>query len=318
VLLTLAALLRAGGALAESEAPSIRLFVPFAAGGESDASAQNFLKSARHAARGRRFEITYLTDEAGAAASRAVRGAPPDGRTVLLARAGSVAILPALSPRTAVAVSEFTVLGVLEQAPLICAVRRASDITSMRELQRAIAASPGRLRYSTGAPGTLQNLAVRYFLALSGLPDNAARPVHFAQGSQVTQALLDGEVDFCCNSARSVVPQVQSGALRGLMTTAQGRMKSLPRLQNAAELGLRDMQQLQGWSALLGPPGMPASVVADWRALLERVADDPEWQAGVGALFAAPRIRAFRDPAQYLQQQSQFYERLVTQLGAKP
>jgi len=63
---------------------------------------------------------------------------------------------------------------------------------------------------------------------------------------------------------------------------------------------------------------MPASVVADWRALLERVADDAEWQAGVGALFAAPRIRAFRDPAQYLQQQSRFYERLVSQLGAKP
>jgi len=318
VLLTLAALLRAGGALAEPEADSIRLFVPFAAGGESDASVQNFLKSARHTAHGRRFEITYLTDEAGAAASRAVRRAAPDGRTLLLARPGSVAILPALSPRTALAVSEFTVLGMLEQAPLICAVRGASDITSMRELQRAIAASPGRLRYSTSGPGTLQSLAVRYFLALSGLPDDAARPVHFGQGSQVTQAVLDGEVDFCCNSARSVVPQVQSGALRGLMTTAQGRLKSLPRLQNAAELGLRDMQQLQGWSALLGPVGMPAEAVQRWRALLDKVAADPEWQAGTEALGASPLIRAIKEPAHYLQQQSRFYERLVTTLEARP
>jgi tripartite-type tricarboxylate transporter receptor subunit TctC len=188
----------------------------------------------------------------------------------------------------------------------------------MRELQVAIAAAPGRLRYSTAGPGTLQSLAVRQLLSLSGLPGDAARPVHFTQGSAATQALLDGEVDFSCNQSRTIVPLVQAGTLRALMTTAQGRLKGLPQVHNAAELGLRDMQQLQGWSALLGPPGMPAAMVTRWRGLLEQVADDPEWQAGTEALGAAPRIRAVPDPAQFLRQQAQFYERLVTLLGAQP
>jgi len=78
------------------------------------------------------------------------------------------------------------------------------------------------------------------------------------------------------------------------------------------------MQQLQGWSALLGPPGMPAAAVARWRALLEQVADDPEWQAGTEALGAAPRIRAVPDPGQFLRHQAQFYQRLVTMLGDRP
>lgn len=299
-------------------ANAARLYVPFNAGGEADGSARNFLSAAARVAGAPAMETLYLTAESGGAASRAVRAARPDGYTLLLARVGSVAILPALSPQTAVSSSDFTVLAVLDQAPLICAVRGASAITSMRELQAAIAAAPGRLRYSTAGAGTLQNLAVRYLLALSGLPGDAVRPVHFDQGSKATQALLDGEVDFSCNNARSIVPLVQSGALRGLMTTAHGRLRTLPGLQNAAELGLRDMQQLQGWSALLGPPGMPALVVAHWRAILEQVADDPQWQAGTEALGAASRIRAIPDPAQYLRQQSQFYERLVTLLGARP
>ena len=340
--LTLAAALLAGGAFAApalsanapmpaapttpqtplaasgTAAATVRLYVPFGAGGEADASARNFLKSAARFSGGQAFEAIYLTAESGGAASRAVRAAPPDGHTLLLARVGSVAILPALAPHTAVPSSDFTVLAVLDQAPLVCAVRSGSAITSMRELLAAIAAAPGRLRYSTAGAGTLQNLAVRYLFALSGLAGDAAKPVHFSQGSQATQALLDGEVDFSCNNARSIVPLVQSGALRGLMTTAQGRLKALPRLQNAAELGLRDMQQLQGWSALLGPPGMPPVVVARWRALLEQVANDPQWQAGTEALGAAARIHAIPDPAQYLRQQTLFYERIVTLLGARP
>ena len=287
------------------------------AGGEADGSARNFVQSATRVA-GLGFDIVHLTAESGAAAGRAVKQAMPDGQTLLLARTGSVAILPALSPRTAMPVSDFTVLAVLDQAPLICAVRSGTPILSMRELVAAIAATPGQLRYSTAGAGTLQNLAVRYLLALNGLPADAARPLHFGQGSLATQALVNGEVDFSCNNARSIVPAVQSGALRGLMTTAQGRLKALPRLQNAAELGLRDMQQLQGWSALLGPAGMPAEVVERWRGLLDKVAADPEWQAGTEALGAVGRIQAIKDPTHYLRQQAQFYERLVTTLEARP
>lgn len=318
--------LLAGGAVAAghlsgagpNEPAPVRLFVPFMAGGEADGSARNFVQSARRVGAGLSFEITHLTAESGAAAARAVKLAAPDGQTLLLARVGNLAILPALSPRTTVPVSDFTVLAVLDQAPLICAVRSGTPILSIRELLAAIAATPGQLRYGTAGAGTLQNLAVRYLLALNGLSDDAARPLHFGQGSQVTQALLQGEVDFCCNNARSMVPQVQSGALRGLMTTAQGRLRALPQLQNAAELGLRDMQQLQGWSALLGPPGMPAEAVERWRSLLGKVADDPEWRAGTEALGASARIRAIPDPAHFLRQQAQFYERLVTTLGARP
>lgn len=304
--------------MAHAAQPStVRLFVPFMAGGDADGSARNFVESAARVG-GLAFELIHLTAESGGAAARAVKQAPPDGQTLLLARVGTVAILPSLSPHTAPPVGDFTVLAVLDQTPLICAVRAGTPIQSMRDLLAAIAATPGQLRYSTAGAGTLQNLAVRYLLALSGLPADAAKPLHFGQGSLATQALVNGEVDFSCNIARSIVPAVQSGALRGLMTTAQGRLKALPQLRNAAELGLRDMQQLQGLSALLGPAGMPAEVVERWRRLLDKVAADPEWQSGTEALGASARIRAIKDPTQYLRQQAQFYERLVTMLEARP
>jgi tripartite-type tricarboxylate transporter receptor subunit TctC len=314
----------AGGCLAgapvHAEQPAsiaVRLFVPFMAGGEADGSARNFVQSAARVG-GLGFEIIHLTAESGAAAGRAVKQAAADGQTLLLARVGSVAILPALSPSTAPHVGEFTVLAVLDQAPLICAVRSGTPIQSMQQLLAAIAATPGKLRYSTAGVGTIQNLAVRYLLTLNGLPADAAKPLHFGQGSLATQALVHGEVDFSCNNARSIVPAVQSGALRGLMTTAQGRLRALPLLQNAAELGLRDMQQLQGWSALLGPAQMPAEAVERWRGLLAKVAADAEWQAGTEALGATARILSIKDPTQYLRQQGQFYERLVMTLEARP
>ncbi len=299
----------------EHGSDAIGFYAPFGTGGETDGSARNFQRSAERLGEGLRFQIIHLTAESGAAASRKVKAAAPDGRTLLLGRVGSLAILPALFPASAGTSAYFTVL---DQAPLICAVRAGSAIASMQEFLKAIAAEPGRLRYSTAGAGTVQHVAVRYLLLLNGLPDGAARPQHFTQGSQATQALLDGAVDFSCNNARSVVPQVQAGTLRGLMTTAQGRLKALPQPRNAAELGLRDTQQLRGRSALLGPQGMPATAVARWRGVLDRVGNYPEWQAGTEALGASGRIRAIPDPAQYLRQQSLFYERMLALLGARP
>jgi tripartite-type tricarboxylate transporter receptor subunit TctC len=124
----------AGGLLAGAAAHAaqlgrqpVRLFVPFMAGGEADGSAQNFVRNAARLG-DLGLEIIHLTTESGAAAGRAVKQAAPDGRTLLLARVGSVAIQPALSHQTAAPVRDFTVLGVLDQAPLICAVRAGSFV----------------------------------------------------------------------------------------------------------------------------------------------------------------------------------------------
>lgn len=125
MLLALASLLLAGGAAAApalttgaaASGPAatqpamtgtVRLYVPFSAGGEADGSARNFLRSAAQMAGGGPIiETLYLTAESGGAASRAVKGAPPDGRTLLLARVGNLAILPALAPHTAVPSTDF-------------------------------------------------------------------------------------------------------------------------------------------------------------------------------------------------------------------
>lgn len=321
--LLLAAALAGGGAslpmfaVATPQQPVVRLFVPYGAGGEADTSARNFVTSATRADASRGFELVHLGADFGGAAGRAVMEAAPDGQTLLLARVGNLAVMPAVAPRTAPSWSSFTVLALLDQAPLICAVRSASPIKSLRDLQAAMKASPGRLRYSTGGANTVQSMAVRYLLALSGLPADAARPVHFSQGSQATQAVTNGEADFVCNTPRSMLPLVESGQLQPLFTTAQGRLKALPWLQNAAELGLRDMQHLQAWSALVGPPRMPPAAVERWRTVLGQVADDAEWQAATEVIGASPRIRAVPDAAAFLRQQAQFYERLVTLLGAR-
>lgn len=305
------------GAQPPAAGAGLRVFVPFNAGGEADTSARHFQTSvARHA--GWRVDVINLTAESGGAAGRAVQQAAPDGTTLLLARVGNLSVLPVLSPLTVPATADLTVLAVLDQAPLICFVRSAAPIASLRDLQAALADQPGRLRYSTGGAHSLQAIAARYLLQLSSLPQEVARPVPVSEGALVTQAVLTGEADFACNTPRSVLPQVEAGLLRPLLTTAQGRLKALPRLQNAAELGLRDLQHLQAWSALLGPPGMAADTVARWRALLDQVAGDADWVAATEGMGAAPRIRAITDPTQHLRQQAQFYQRLVARLGLLP
>jgi tripartite-type tricarboxylate transporter receptor subunit TctC len=103
-------------------APVVRLYIPFSAGAGAHAAGRNFQNSVSRLS-GQVMEMVHLTAESGAAAGRAVHAAPSDGRTLLLARVGSSAIQPSRAPHTALPLSEFTVLALLDQAPRIRALR---------------------------------------------------------------------------------------------------------------------------------------------------------------------------------------------------
>ena len=57
-------------------------------------------------------------------------------------------------------------------------------------------------------------MAVQYWLTLAGLTKDHAVGIHYKGGGEVTTAVLGGQVQFACNNATTVIPQVQAGALR--------------------------------------------------------------------------------------------------------
>ena len=304
-------------ACAQYPVKPISLVIPFAAGGDSDLSGRLLAQYAAKYLGNASFVPLNRVGASGSIGTMQVRTAPPDGYTLLIARIATHAIFPALESKSPYKWNEFTMLSLLELNPYICAVRADSPVRSVKDLYAAIRAEPGKLNFSTAGAGTSQNMASQYMMSLAGLKPDAAVGIHYKGGGEVTTALLGGQVQFACNNATTMVSQIRAGSLRGLFVTTPERLAEAPDLQSAREAGVPEMEKIVGWTAIMGPPGLPKEVVDRWAAALASVAKDPEWLAGIAKIGGIPAIRSIADTEKYVREQYELYDRLITALGIR-
>ena len=294
----------------------ITFVIPFAAGGDSDLSGRNVGQHASKYLNNQPIVPINRVGASGVIGAMAVRNAPPDGYTLLVARIATHAIVPALESKAPYKWNEFTMLSLIELNPYICFVKGDSPYRTAAGLIDAIRASPGKLNFATAGVGTSQNMAAQYLMTLAGLTKDHAVGIHYKGGGEVTTAVLGGQVQFACNNAPTVIPQVRAGALRALFVTPT-RLAELPDVPSAGEAGYPDMEKIVGWTALMGPPGLPKDVVDKWTDVFARLAKDPDWQSGNAKLGGIAAIRSQTDTERFVREQFELYDKLVTSLGIR-
>jgi tripartite-type tricarboxylate transporter receptor subunit TctC len=316
--LTLGVLLTLSAAASAQGYPSkpITFVIPFAAGGDSDLSGRNVAAQASKYLNNQPIVAVNRTGASGAIGTMAVKNAPPDGYTLLVARIATHAILPALDSKLQYKWNEFTMLSLIELNPYICFVKGDSPFRTAAELIGEIRKNPGKLNFSTAGAGTSQNMAAQYLMTLGGLTKDHAVGIHYKGGGEVTAAVLGGQVNFACNNAPTVISQVRAGALRGLFVTPS-RLPELADVPSASEAGFPDMNKIVGWTALMGPPGTPKEVVDKWTEVFQRLAKDPDWQQGNARIGGIAAIRSPAESQKFVQEQYELYDKLVTTLGIR-
>ena len=294
----------------------ITFIIPFAAGGDSDLSGRNVAQHAAKYLNNQPIVPVNRTGASGAIGAQAVRNAAPDGYTLLVARIATHAILPALESKLGYKWNDFTMLSLIELNPYICFLRSDSPYKSTAELIAAIRAYPGKLNFATAGIGTSQNMAAQYLMTLAGLTKDHAVGIHYKGGGEVTSAVLGGQVHFACNNAPTVIPQIKAGSMRGLFVTPT-RLAELPEVPSATEAGFPDMNKIVGWTALMGPPGLPKEVVDKWTEVFARLAGDPAWQQGNSRIGGIAAIRSPAETERFVREQFELYDKLVATLGIR-
>jgi len=294
----------------------ITFIIPFAAGGDSDLSGRNVGQHASKYLNNQPIVAVNRVGASGVIGAMAARNAPPDGYTLLVARIATHAIVPALDSKVPYRWDDWTMLSLIELNPYLCFVKSDAPYRTVAELVGVIRASPGKLNFATAGVGTSQNMAAQYLMTLAGLTKDHAVGIPYKSGGEVTTAVLGGQVQFACNNAPTVIPHVRSGALRALFVTPT-RLPDLPDVPSAAEAGYPDMAKIVGWTALMGPPGLPKEVVDKWVDVFARLAKDADWQSGNAKIGGIAAIRSRADTERFVREQFELYENLVTLLGIR-
>ncbi len=316
-LAALVSLAACGAALAQGyPSKPITFVIPFTAGGDSDLSGRNVAIHAQKYLNNQPIVALNRVGASGVIGAMAVRTAPPDGYTLLVARIATHAIVPALDSKVPYKWNEFTMLSLIELNPYICFVKDDSPYRSATALMETIRANPGKLNFSTAGISTSQNMAVQYWLTLAGLTKDHAVGIPYKGGGEVTTAVLGGQVQFACNNAPTVIPYVKSGVLRAFFVTPS-QLAELPEVPSARDAGFPDMEKIVGWTALMGPPGLAREVVDRWVDVFTKLAKDPEWQAGNAKIGGIAAIRSPAETEKFVREQYELYEKLGTLLGIR-
>ena len=292
----------------------VTLVVPFSTGGDSDLSARN-LAPAMQQVIGQSVVVLNRAGASGAIGSQVVKDARPDGYTLLLARIGSQALLPALHRNLGYRWDDFTFLGLLERNPFVCAVHVESPYRTFGDLVEAMKKNPGKLNYSTSGPGTILNLGPQMIFDVLKLGPEAAVQIVYKGGGDAAMAVLSRDVDFNCGNLTSLIGNIKGGKMRALLTTTPQRWKDIRDVPTVRELGYPQLEAIVGWSALYGPPGMPAELITYWRDVLAKVAKDQRWLDGMARIGGMPSVMTPADTRRFVADQFALYDRIGKQLG---
>ncbi len=299
-------------AAAQSAYPNrpITLIAPYSTGGDADVAARNFGIAASKVL-GQTIVVVNKTGASGVIGSAQVVAAPPDGYTLLLARTGSQAILPAIMPTsTKYKWDDYTFIGTLELNPYGCVVNAKSPNKTFDDLATALRTKGKTLNFGTAGSLTTNDMGPRQLFKLLKLTDQVPTQIGYKGTGDAVMSLLGGETEFACGSLGSFMALIKAGRLRALFITNAERMAALPDVPTARELGYTEMEAIVGWSALYGPAKLPADVRDKLVAALKVVATDPAWIAATGQTGSLPYVLSPDETKEFALRQYTLYRTL--------
>ncbi|MEF7612453.1 tripartite tricarboxylate transporter substrate binding protein [Aquincola sp. MAHUQ-54] len=266
---------------------TIRLVVPYSAGGPTDAIARLVARQV-----GAALNQTIVVDnKAGAGGTIGVNDlarSAPDGYTFALVAPGPLAGMPNLM-KVPYAPTDVQYLTLVARIPSVIVAGKDVPVGTLPELVAAAKAAPDKFNYSSAGPGTTPHIG---FELLKQQAQINVQHVPYKGAAPAVTGVLGGEVQFAMVDLLPVLPHVKAGTLKVLAVAGDTRAPQAPQVPTTKELGLPGvkMDTLYG---VIAPKGLPADIQKKFRDAVVAAVQSPELknqflEQGAVALTSTP------------------------------
>ncbi len=291
----------------------VTLVVPYGPGGAADLAARTLSTEAPEYF-GENILVVNKTGAGGVVGSTQVAKSRPDGYTLLMARVGSQATVPAINRTIPYKWDDFTFLGLIEKNPFVLGVSANSPYQTFDELKAAVKAGE-RLSYASAGVGTLLHMAMLILLDDLGVSSESLIHVPFKGGGKATAAVVGGHADLIFHNLSGLSGAIESDQIRPLLTTTPERFAAIPDTPTANELGHPNLENVVGWTGLWGPKDLPAEVVEKWVGVLGSISEDASWLETTQKLGSVPTILSPEDTKSFVEGQVATFSDTAEKLG---
>lgn len=297
---------------------SIRLVVPFAAGGAVDLTGR-FLAERLQPLLGQSIVVDNRGGAGGNLGADVVAKGEKDGHTLLLGSASILCANKYLYRRSMPfdAMRDLAPVTRVTTGTVLLIVNSDRPWRTFGELIEAAKKDPGRITMGSSGTGTVSHLTLESLKRAAGVD---ITHVPYRGGGPAFQDLYAGNIDMMFDVIPAAMPNVREGRFRPLAVGSAERVTYVPELRNVP--GMRELLpnsgiDIQSWYGVNAPAGTPADRIATLhRALLQVVRSDafrermepigftPVWDETPAAYGA------------YMREQEQVWQRLVEISGA--
>jgi tripartite-type tricarboxylate transporter receptor subunit TctC len=273
---------------------AVTVVVPFPAGGPSDVVARIVTE---HMGRtlGHQLVIENVGGAGGTLGSGRVAAAAPDGYTLLAGSMGSHVSAPVLTPNIKYDPSrDFEPIGFTAHSPAVIVARKDFPAKNLREFVDYVKKNGDKVKQAHGGIGASSHMACLLFNAAAGTKPAA---VAYRGTGPAMNDLVGGHVDFFCEQAVSVTPQITGGAIKAYATSGSERLATLPNVPTAKEAGLDYRMSI--WAGIFAPKGTPKPIIDRLSAALDKALDDPGVKKRLADLGGSTPSKDERSPAKF-------------------
>ena len=249
---------------------TIRYVVPFPPGGLTDVMARLIGQQLAE-----RWKVNVVIDNkpgsGGMIGADAVAKALPDGYT-LLAITMTHAINATLYKGKAAYdfQKDLKPVALLAGSPMLVVVPAASAVKDLKGLAAAAKARP--LNAGSSGNGTPPHLTLALF---NELTQSNIQHVPYKGGAPSMTDLIGGQLDVVFSNFPESIAHVKSGKLRALAIASGQRHPLVPDVPTTLEAGLPALQ-VESWTALMAPAGMPDAAVQKLAAEVLKIMLSPD------------------------------------------
>ena len=263
-----------GLALAQSgpwPTQTIKIIIPFAAGGATDVLARAFTDKLSLALK----QPVVVDNRPGAGSTLGAAQAAmakPDGHTLMIMSTSHL-FAPALYKDLSYdALTSFTPVTRLVGSGFVMVVHPAVPAANVREFVALAKSQPGRLNFGSSGNGGNQHLVSQMFLNATSTD---VKHIPYKGSAPATTDLIGGQVQMSFMALSNAIPHVRAGKMRALAVTTTNRSAELPGIPTMVEAGVPGFAAT-AWLALVAPKGTPPQVVARLNAELQRIMVEPD------------------------------------------
>jgi tripartite-type tricarboxylate transporter receptor subunit TctC len=291
---------------------TVKVIVPFGAGGPADVYArvvgQHLSEAFKHP-----FVIENRPGAGAIIGTDEAAKATPDGYTLLMMSNTHTTNETLIAQKPYQLMRDFVPVAPVNSSDLIMVIHPEVPAKNLSEFIALAKSKPGGLNYASSGPGTPYHMAGELFKAMTG---TEIVHVPHRNSGEARNSVIGGHVQMMIDAITTTAPTVQAGQVRALGTTGPKRSDVLPEVPTIAEAGLPKYEATI-WLGIMAPAGTPRPVIERLNAEINRMLAKPELRESWTKQGAVPMVMTPEEFDRYLRADIEKWAEVVKATGAK-